>query len=362
VAATCGLVHDIGNPPFGHAGELAIQTWFKNRFSEDETFLSSLGGAASQMAQDFFTFEGNAQGVRTISHMFLLADPFGLNFTAGTLSAALKYIARSNGTDSDRHELSKPGFFASENEIVGKVRELTGTTNCRHPIAYLVEAADDIVYCAVDLEDGIRRGTLAWQDVRKTLLKESANADIVKEALRQADAHIAGAGLKGKEQSDAMAQAFRVAAISRMVIAARRTFRKRYGDIMEGNYHQELLMDDSCVAKQLIQASKKILRTSLYRHSDILRLEVRGRRVIHGLLNLFWEAVSTYQHDKHPTSRTYGGKLYFLLSPNYRRVFERRLIADKNNELYCRFQLVTDQIAGMTDTYACRLHRDLTNG
>jgi dGTPase len=155
VAATCGLVHDIGNPPFGHAGELAISSWFNERFNADETFRSSLGGEKSQMVQDFFSFEGNAQGIRTVSNMFLLADSYGLNFTAGTLSAACKYIAPSDQVDKTKHERSKPGFFASEDDIVRKVRELTGTADCRHPIAYLVEAADDIVYCSVDLEDGI---------------------------------------------------------------------------------------------------------------------------------------------------------------------------------------------------------------
>jgi dGTPase len=361
VAATCGLVHDIGNPPFGHAGELAMQTWAKSRFAEKATFLSSLGGAQSQMVADFFKFEGNAQGTRTISNTFLLADGFGLNFTAGTMAAALKYVAASNQTDENRHETSKPGFFASENDIVAKVREITGTLECRHPIAYLLEAADDLVYSSVDLEDGIRRGTLAWQDVQKALLKESGQADIVKEAVRHAHAHIRPARLRGKEQSDALAQAFRVAAISLMVIAARKTFRERYADIMNGEYHQELLMDSSCEAKPLVVASKHILRNTLYRHSDILRLEVRGREVIHKLLDLFWEAVSSYEKSKSVTPRTYGGKLYLLFSPNYRRTFEKRLREGKENELYCRLQLVTDQVAGMTDTYACRLHTDLTN-
>lgn len=361
VAATCGLLHDIGNPPFGHAGELAIKSWFEARFKADDTFLSSLGGTNSQMVQDFFTFEGNAQGIRTISNTFILADRFGLNFTIGTLSAALKYVARSNNLHNTHHESSKPGFFTSENDIVAKVRTLTGTSDCRHPLTYLVEAADDIVYSSVDLEDGIRRGTLKWEDVRQALLKESGKDAMVKEALQGASDHISPARLKGKERSEALAQAFRIAAISLMVIAARKTFKRRYKDIMNGTYHDELLMDDACQAKPLINAAKKVLRTGLYRHSDILRLEVRGREVIHDLLSLFWEGVSSYDHSP-ATPKTYGGKLYLLFSPNYRRHFEARLRGGRENELYCRFQLVTDQIAGMTDTHASRLHKDLKNG
>ena len=362
VAATCGLVHDIGNPPFGHAGELAIQNWFKERFSDDETFFSALGGMQSQMVQDFFKFEGNAQGIRTVSHLFLLADEYGLDFTAGTLSAALKYVAPSNQTDSKRHEMSKPGFFTSENRIIEQIRNITGTVTCRHPITYLMEAADDIVYSSVDLEDGLRRGPLVWQDVEAMLRDESQNAPIVKNALQRTYEHIDPAGLKGRERLDALAQAFRIHAISLMVIAVRQTFKERYKDIMNGEYHKELLMDDDCEAKPMIEASKEILRNHLYRHTDVLRLEVRGRAVIRDLLDLFWEAVSSFETGKTPTPRTYGGKVYLLLSPNYRRSFERRLAEDVENELYCRLQLITDQVSGMTDTYACRLHTDLTSG
>jgi dGTPase len=361
IAATCGLIHDIGNPPFGHAGELAISSWFERRFKADETFVSSLGGANSQLVQDFFRFEGNAQGFRTVAHSFILADHYGLNLTVGTQTAALKYVAQSNELVEKKQELSKPGFFASENEIVRKIRNLAGTTDCRHPVTYLVEAADDIVYCSVDLEDGIRRDTLDWAEVHQQLLDESGKAAILKKAVRLAQKQISPARLHGREKSEAMAQAFRVAAISLMVIAARETFKRRYNAIMDGSYHGELLMDELCEAKPLITAAKRVLRNGLYRHKDILRLEVRGRRVIHDLLDMFWEGVSSYETGHDVSPKTYGGKFYLLFSSNYRRHFEWSLKKPHANELYCRFQLLTDQIAGMTDTHSSRLHKDLTN-
>ncbi len=238
---------------------------------------------------------------------------------------------------------------------------MTGTPDCRHPVTYLVEAADDIVYCSVDLEDGISKGTLEWENAQAALLKQSGKAGIVKEALSLARGHIRPARLQGKERSKALAQAFRIAVISLMAIATRKTFKQNYHAIMNGEYHQELLMDPSCEAKPVVEAFKSVLRSELYRHADILRLEVRGRRVIHDLLSLFWEGVSCYDKDRPPTPKTYGGKLYFLFSPNYRRHFESRLEGHEN-ELYCRCQLVSDQVAGMTDTHASRLHKDLANG
>src|ERR1700685_3189873 len=170
IAATCGLIHDIGNPPFGHAGELAISTWFEQRFGADQEFLSQLEGKHSRFVQDFWVFEGNAQATRIISNVELLVHDYGLNFTAGTQAAAGKYIAGSDEINGKSgHEFSKPGFFASEAEIFRLAREATGTVGCRHPITYIVEAADDIVYCSVDLEDGIRRGALIWNEVESKL-------------------------------------------------------------------------------------------------------------------------------------------------------------------------------------------------
>jgi dGTPase len=116
----------------------------------------------------------------------------------------------------------------------------------------------------VDLEDGVRRGTLAWDDVQKRLLKESGKADIVKKALKQAHDHIAAARLKGKERSDALAQTFRISAISLMVIAARQTFQRRYADIMNGEYHEELLMDSTCAVPFALSK----LSTRLRRHTS----------------------------------------------------------------------------------------------
>ncbi len=364
IAATCGLIHDIGNPPFGHAGELAISTWFTTKFGESHEFLGDLGGRKSSYVQDFFNFEGNAQATRILSNVELLVHPYGLNLTAGTMAAAGKYIAPSNMVETDkRHEFSKPGFFESEAYIVHLVREATGTIGTRHPITYLVEAADDIVYCSVDIEDGIRRRVLLWEEVEETLLKQAEGSELVIDVLNRAKKHASPLKGEGKAYFDALAQTFRIAAISKMAIAARQIFKLRYRDIMNGEYHGELLMDSQCEAAPLIKACKYTLRTNLYRHPDILRLEVRGRKVVHELLELFWEAVKNYEPSKRAkmSTKSYDAKLYFLLSENYRRGFERRMEKMTENSLYCKLQLITDQVAGMTDAHACEVHKRLTN-
>jgi dGTPase len=113
----------------------------------------------------------------------------------------------------------------------------------------------------------------------------------------------------------------------------------------------------------LIECCKHFAKENLYTSADILKLEIRGRRVIHDLMDIFWESVESLLRESLPhTTKTYPGKIYNLISENYRRVFEKRLRDDPLNQKYYKAQLVTDYIAGMTDPFACRLHNDLTNG
>lgn len=363
IASACGLVHDLGNPPFGHAGELAISNWFKR---QAPTFFDALGGPTSQLAQDFLRFEGNAQTLRLLTKLQVLADEFSLNLTAGTLSAALKYIASSIAPieESCPHECTKPGYFASESEIVDVIRLETGTGEARNPIAYLVEAADDIVYSTVDIEDSIRKGVISWEHVRDMIGAASENASgdqrtICNNTLERAAREI-HRQLTGTAKEHALAQAFRTAAIGEMVPSAVETFATRHETILRGEYHNELLQDDACTAKTLVNTCKDILKKTTYRDEGILRLELMGRTVIHDLMDILWSASSGF--GTKIDTKTYEGKTYLLISENYRRVFEEVLSRQHPfPELYYRMQLITDQISGMTDTYACTLHRSLMN-
>ena len=258
--------------------------------------------------------------------------------------------------------MTKPGFFVSEANIFRRISERTGTVGRRHPITYLVEAADDIVYSVVDLEDGMKKGLLSWEFVKKELKKRCTRSSVLDEAFR-------GTELQMKEMADApqsirdadYPQAFRVNAISAMVRAVVRIFGTRYQEIMNGTYHKELIYDPKCDAKSFVEGCKELLRETIFREPDVLRLEVRGREVIHDLMDLFWEGVEEYLKDRKTHTKTYGGKLYLLISQNYRYLFEKRLTTGED-EIYCGIQLVTDYISGMTDGFASQLHSDLMNG
>ena len=143
-----------------------MRSWFEDH----RDVLGPLGGS-QQLTNNFLLFEGNAQSLRLVATLHVLADYTGLNLTYGTLSASMKYVASSEQANrrANNKSLRKPGYFASEQDVVSDVRDKTGTGGARNPICYLVEAADDIVYLAADVEDGVKKGVLRWSWLERTL-------------------------------------------------------------------------------------------------------------------------------------------------------------------------------------------------
>jgi dGTPase len=356
IAATCGLVHDLGNPPFGHSGEDAIREWFKEKsIGELKEFFSE----NADIGGDFLNFDGNAQTLRLLTKLQVLADFNGLNLTFGTLSAACKYVASFETLNwNDYHEYSKLGSFSSEKEIIARIRKKTGIGNCRNPISFLVEASDDIVYSVVDIEDGIKKGILNWAKLENELKTRilDKDKDPLNQALKMAQRIIDSGNNVVENVSDEIhASAFRTAYIAVLVNAVVEEFKQQYNSIMAGEYHEELVK--KCSAMKLLQACKNIGREIIYCSSETLELELMGRHVIRDLLDLFWEGAKNYEGISLRTN-TFEGKIVALMSQNYKLVFD---CADLNIR-YKQLQLVTDHVCGMTDTFSCDLHRKLTNG
>jgi len=370
IAATCGLIHDLGNPPFGHSGEASIREWFKTQHEKDAKFLGGFkpftdathpNPEDTQFARDFLKFEGNAQTQRLLSRLQVLADEFGLNLTSGTLSASCKYVAQSDTVDKMQQEKKKHGFFASENDLISRIRKEVGTGGFRNPIAFLVEASDDIVYSTVDLEDGVKKGVITWKFIEDELIRRLGTHDTsTKRALDKAHEKIEPAELKPRAKEEAMAVAFRTFAIAEMVVETFKVFEKQYRDIMSGNYHRELLYDSA--AGKLASACKELGGEFVYVSGETLKLELMGRKVIFDLLSCFWEAAHSYTPGK--KLEGFPAKAYELISTNYRQIFEKNILNAKKLSMpedYFRMQLITDHVSGMTDSYACFLHRELMN-
>jgi len=370
IATTCGLIHDLGNPPFGHAGEDAIQEWFREKDKDKEFFkFCKDADNGEQLKKDFLKFEGNAQTIRLISKLQVLADFHGLNFTCATMSAACKYIASASEITKTPHEKHKLGYFTSEQGLIKLIQEETGTENVRNPITYIVESADDIAYSVVDIEDGVKKGVIGWGDLKDNLKEEfkgalekysQSNSRMLGSCFSKAANYLKKADpsilKKGKPHDNAMAQAFRVFVIIQSAKAVVKAFKENYKDIMNGDYHDELYKGSKAGA--LIEACKEVGQKYIYCSKENLKLELMGRRVIHDLMDIFWKGALTGSKKEQGFER----KIFDLTSKNYRVVYDKAIEEQKFPAEYCSMQLMTDYICGMTDTFACTLHKRLTNG
>ncbi len=408
IASTVGLVHDLGNPPFGHFGEDAIQEWFSERFKNEILsgpdggrpqgavfeHLDSKRGETSQLVSDFLRYEGNARTIRILCNLQILADRSGMNLTAGTLAATLKYVAASHEVDESKddktknHTRSKPGYFFAEQEAVDRIRLETGIEQYRHPIAFLVEAADDCVYSLCDIEDGIKKRVLSWQDFENSLqsfvkdlptsqekvIATETISPVLEQARKSIENRLRDSQLElhGPALDDAHAQMFRVHAASHVVDGAAASFQHHFDNIMLGQFMNELVaVPESGDGYWLVKFCKYVGRTRVYNTRENIELELRGRQIIRDLMSLIWIGLKDF-NGKVPKTRTLQGKAWSLLSDSYRQVFlndwkkippgGKSGYPEATLKQYYKLLLLADYVAGMTDTFASNLHASLFNG
>jgi dGTPase len=354
--AAIGLAHDLGNPPFGHQGEAAIQSWFKSK-----KILQDSGLSTSQV-QDFMKFEGNAQTLRVLTKLQLRTDEYGLNLTYATLAGVMKYPTSSDAIDGSRVSTKKHGYFQSEADIVQDVWSHTGlSVGQRHPLTYLMEACDDIAYTVLDAEDAVKKGLVSFSDLI-AYLNHHANGDrVIEDVVRRAMAdHSDHQKLKlsPAELNDLSMLMFRVHAIGAMIPAVYATFDAERERVEKGAVTQDLLALSP--AARLRDVLYDFDFSHAYRHKTVLALEAEGFRTISTLMDLLWKAIVTRKSMDDPASpraTPFAKYAYARISENYKRVFENS--ANNMPMRYKEAQLLTDMISGMTDSFAIDLCKDL---
>lgn len=365
--AATGLVHDLGNPPFGHQGEIAIQSWFTDN---RDTVLRPLAGD-SQMQCDFLNFEGNAQGFRLVTRLQLLNDDFGLDLTYATLAAMMKYPTSSNQTDKKKGApvaLKKNGFFKSEEHIARQVWENTGLgMGKRHPAAFLMEACDDIAYVVLDAEDAVKKGLASFSDLLAFLEHHGEGDPVVKWVVEESQRkhnfyRNSEPRLSPSELNDVSMQRFRVYAIGELVKAATRAFINKESEFLAGKVQQSLL--EISLGEKLRKALKDFSYRHAYTHRSVLKVELQGYNVIRGLMDLFWASIVDREKQDDPASdrrHPFSRFVYGRISENYRRIFENPISEVAEFPMrYRECQLLTDMLSGMTDSYAIDLHKELS--
>ncbi|MDR4318643.1 deoxyguanosinetriphosphate triphosphohydrolase-like protein [Niallia circulans] len=360
VEVSC-LVHDLGNPPFGHYGEDIIRKWFEDWFDKDSFKIAqeSFGELNEQQKNDFMYFEGNSQAIRILSKLQFLNDPFGANFTYGTLATLMKYPWASNDENVIKKGKKKFGYFYAENDLFEKISEKVGIGECRHPATFILEAADDIAYLTADIEDAVKKGVFNWEE--EYLKIKEKFSDTYESAFKNLEEYRQEAiNNKVPNKSLIDVQNFKVSIQGIMIFAVVECFKSNYDQIMSGSFKGDLLTNSS--AKELADELRNLAFKYVYPNKEVLTLELVGDRVLSDLLSLFVEAVTNV--NKLERSKSKHEKLIHIISENFRHIQrfsnEGKLEVDFSElTLYNRLLLVTDFISGMTDGYAVNLHQEL---
>jgi dGTPase len=336
IVAAAALTHDLGNPPFGHAGEDAISDFFAQhpggRYYKDKV-------TEAQWA-DLVKFEGNAQGFRILNK-----NQYGLKLTYATLGAFTKYPCPALFPQRDKNQRSqkKFGFFDSEKDIYREIAAHLGVLPQhtyswkRHPLTFLVEAADDICYSIIDLEDGCSLGLVSYEDAR-SLFEEVLSKS--KSKLGKLDQ------LSSQQEKIGFLRAL---AIGDLMDECTTLFLENETDILNGKFDRALA--DDCTSKDALKQIIDVSVEKIYRARNVVEIEAAGHQVIPGLLEEFVMAGNYLLENK--SSRKYNN-LQMLLPPEI-----KSSAANHPGDYYLMLRLVIDFVSGLTDKHALSLYQKI---
>lgn len=378
IAACAGLLHDIGNPPFGHFGEDVVLAWFKNNISiltYETTNGSKVKLHNDQLIADLQNFEGNAQAFRLLTKLHYVDSDHGLNLTAAVLNSLVKYPASSMQIDpeSDNVCLHKLGYYKADEDDFLKIADCTGTffdgQHHRHPLAFILEAADDIAYATADLEDSFKKGLFTIDQFIhffKSEMRNSKNpqSDKVYEKVEHLISELSSYRQDDEKTHDGEMQAFQKwVNYTRhwLMYAAAFSFSKNYSSIMDGSFNKELI--EGTFHETTMVVLKDAMVEFTFNSPSILKLELSAEKIIGELLYRFAEASVDWdvESSSRLSKRKAGKKLISLISTNHKEAYlKNKIDGDLEYNLYLRLLLIADFVSGMTDTYAKYLYQELS--
>jgi dGTPase len=374
------LMHDVGNPPFGHFGEFAIGEWFERHL--DAHFEAAMPpdadpGLRQRMLVDLKHFEGNAQTIR------LVVSLLRLNLTYTQTACLLKYVRpayQPAPPDSGPAYLSKkPGFYLSEEPFIQTLRQTQGMSEtARHPLAYIMEAADDISYCLADIEDSVEKGILDIDTLAdlliRTFAKRCPDNPPIDDRGRRFDALVEYARERSRNEPINKVSEFfiwlRVNMIHPLVEHAASQFIVHIEAIHAGTF-DGALMEDGGAAHGIVQTFKDVARERVFCHREVETLHLQGYRILQGLLNFHapllrvdpqtFTALTTGATVRNPHLQMLARRLPSQLVKAYHEAL--KVNAGGPNEamweFYHRCRLLQDVISGMTDQHAQDEYRTL---
>lgn len=346
------LVHDLGNPPFGHFGEAAIQSW-----SNTTDIFNKVNYKNLFLFEDFKQFDGNPQGIRILLKLHTEHDRFSLNLTSATLLSALKYV-RSPKEDPDDGIMKKPGFFYTELDEIEQIQHNANVQkHHRYPLTYIMEAADDIAYCMSDIADGIEKRIITLDEFEKSFRQKW------KKTYKKTPCPLPK---KIKSFNHDISIPWSKLAMEEVA----NCYIEEHSDIFNG-------IANDLLSKTKINNNFKVLksvsREKLYSSAEAENIELTGFSVITGLLKHYERLLKMPYSDfcnllngENPKGYEVEKRLYDRIAKHYIDAYvyavkklnkKERNFADK--ELWLRTHLVIDYISGMTDAFSLSMYQML---
>ncbi len=346
-----GLVHDIGNPPFGHFGEEAIREWFRRYFaSPDGKEILGNTKPGEEALLDLLHFEGNAQAFRLVTKLGFTG---GMNLTEGVLSAMIKYPHSASETDLPGVAGHKFGYFHTEEKLFRRIAAHTGTGTRRNPLVYILEAADDIAYATADIEDAYKKGFFSYNTLVRELKKRGTELSLI---TRLTDLKRA-ASAKGVPNPEEYAVRTWLASMQNVLIrSSTASFLENYEQLMCGKMKTPLICaGDSFI---LLQNLKRIAYDFAFTSMSIYKTEIAAEKILSSLMDALVPSALAYDRAEKPG--LLEEKYLSLIPPEYFAVYHREAKGKSGEERdYLRLLMVTDFISGMTDSYARNLFLEL---
>ena len=356
-----GLIHDIGNPPFGHFGECIIRDWFKKNLSDMMYRGQSVESILSeQMRQDFYHFEGNAQALRLVTKLHYLVDENGMNLTYALLNTIVKYPVPSTGINKRTGNIKdkKMGYYLAEQDIYEIIAKETGTEGKRHPLTFILEAADDIAYKTADIEDAFVKGFISYHELKEELriLEEREPNNTFKPLEKLEHKYQSGINRGVKNPEEYAVKNWIVQVQGFLINCATYGFTKNYDAIMNGTYGKDIFC--GTYGEGLMNLLGDMAYRRVFSTPAIYKMEVAESVILNFLMDQFVHAVVYYDTDV-PMGEI-EKRLVSFVSENYKSAYHKQSEGkDEAEKLYLRLLLVTDYICGMTDSYAKRLYQEL---
>lgn len=321
VSAAC-LAHDMGNPPFGHSGERAIATYFS-----EGPGIKYKDMVNKEEWADITHFDGNANAFRLLTHQFKGRRPGGFVLTYSTLASIVKYPFPAS-----QAKKQKFGYFQQEKEVYMRIAKELGLKG-RHPLVYLVEAADDICYEIMDIEDAHKLKILTFEETRDLML-----AFVPKERHQRIFDHS-----KDVTDKNELIVYYRSCAIGALVQECVRVFIENEEAILSDEFEGSLIKNTCPLIHDAYEQCVKVAVSRIYNSREVIDTELAGYKIISTLIELFTEAVMN-------PDKAYSQLLLGRISSQYEV---------DSTEVYTRLLAVLDYISGMTDVFALDLFRKI---